>query len=446
MKEAFAPLSDSPRVQDILIAVGHNPLLAVLAGTVVTMLLQSSSASIAMIQILAFQGAFGTDWDVALRVAIPFILGDNIGTTITAQLAALPTSRNCKRAAMGHTIFNTIGVLYVLPLVWLGVFDKIVTFVAPFELSRGTIMLHLAVAHSVFNVFNTILFLPAIGWLEAIVLRILPVRDIERVQKPVVLERHLFSTPVIALEQARREIVRMTDGAQDAVQLAVDGIISGDSHRLEKVLIQEDITDEFQLEITSYLVALSQEQLSGDVSNRLPVLLHTVNDLERIGDHAVNIVEVARRKVEQGTVFSDSALAEATQLRREITAMFGHVRAALEKNDKSAAAAALIHENNLNRMQLEFRRSHVRRMGDGQCSAEAGLIFCDLVDNVEKIGDHLTNIAQAVIGGLQWAGVEPRVERAATQNADGAEIEDGTTPRQRPKNQRRTEREVPNEA
>jgi len=419
MKDAFDPLSDSPRVQEFLISVGHNPLLAVLAGTIVTMLLQSSSASIAMIQILALQGAFGTDWDVALRVAIPFILGDNIGTTITAQLAALPTSRNSKRTAMGHTIFNTIGVLYMLPLVWLGVFDKIVTFVTPVELSRTTIMLHLAVAHSTFNVFNTLLFLPLIGWLEAIVLKILPLRQIELVQKPVVLERHLFNTPVIALEQAKREIVRMAEGAEDAVQQAVKGIVDGNGRSLEKVMVQEDILDEFQLEITSYLVALSQEHLSEDVSNRLPVLLHTVNDLERIGDHAVNIVELARRKVEQNIVFSDSALEEAGLLKTEIGAMFGYVRKALEHNDKEAAKAALANENNLNRMQLDFRRSHVKRMGDGVCSAETGLIFCDLVDNVEKIGDHLTNIAQAVIGGLQWAGVEPRVEPAASPAPGG---------------------------
>jgi len=419
MKDAFGPLSDSPKVQEFLISIGDNPLLAVLAGTVITMLLQSSSASIAMIQVLAFQGAFGTDWEVALRVAIPFILGDNIGTTITAQLAALPTSRNAKRTAMGHTIFNTIGVLYMLPLVWLGVFDDVVRFVTPVGLSQSTVMLHLAVAHSTFNVFNTILFLPLIGVMEAVVLRILPVRPIERVQKPVVLERHLFHTPVIALEQARREIIRMAEGAQDAVQLAVSGIMEGNGRALKKVMVEEDLLDEFQLEITSYLVALSKKQLSEEVSSRLPVLLHTVNDLERVGDHAVNIVEIARRKLEHGIVFSDSALAEAGQLKDEIAQMFGRVQRALEQNDKAAAELALANENHLNKMQLDFRRSHVKRMSNGKCTAETGLIFCDLVDNIEKIGDHLTNIAQAVIGGLQWAGVEPKIERTAEPEADG---------------------------
>jgi phosphate:Na+ symporter len=213
MKEAFGPLKDSESAKQALIWLGGNPILAVIAGTLLTMLLQSSSASIAMIQTLAFQGAFGTDWDLVLRVAIPFILGDNIGTTITAQIAALRTSRNAKRTAMGHTMFNVIGVLYVLPLVQMGWFADAVEWVAPFKLSDGTIMVYLAIAHSTFNVFNTIVFLPLMRVLETIVMWILPVKEDEVVWQPVILEKHLLHTPVLALEQARREIVRMARAA-----------------------------------------------------------------------------------------------------------------------------------------------------------------------------------------------------------------------------------------
>jgi len=408
MKEGFGPLKDSQGAQEALVWLGRNPILAVLAGALMTALLQSSSASIAMLQMLAFQGAFGTDWDLALRVAIPFILGDNIGTTITAQLAALRTSRNAKRTAMGHTIFNVIGVAYMLPLVWTGLFDKIVVWVTPWKLSQSTIMVHIAAAHSVFNVFNTLVFLPVISWLEAIVMKILPVTKKELAERPVVLEKHLFSTPIIALEQTKREIIRMADGARSAVQQAVEGLIEEDSRKLKKAMVIEDIIDSFQLDITSYLAALSREQLSDEVSIKLPVLLHTVNDLERIGDHAVNIVEIAQRKIEQRMSFSEYALQEAAQLRKEIDQMFDYIKEALEDDNADTARKALLNENNLNRMQLEFRRNHVQRMSEGLCSAEVGLIFCDLVDNIEKIGDHLTNIAQAVIGGLQWAGVEPK--------------------------------------
>jgi len=408
MKDAFGPFEDIAKVQNALIWLGRNPILAVLAGAVITMLLQSSSASIAMVQLLAFGGAFGTDWDVALRVAIPFILGDNIGTTITAQLAALRTSRNSKRTAMGHTIFNVVGVLYMLPLVWTGLFSKMVTWITPWELSQSTIMVHLAVAHSTFNVFNTIVFLPIIHWLEVIVMKILPAKEEELAEKPVVLEKHLLNTPVIAMDQARREIVRMAKRARRAVQRAVEGLIEGDRRKLERMMQIEDIIDEFQYEITSYLAALSTKELSEKLSVELPVLLHTVNDLERVGDHAVNIVEIAGRKINQKLSFSNSALAEAEQLRKQAEQMFDCIIAALENNDTEAAKSALVNEDNLNKMQMDFRRSHVRRMSEGVCSAEAGLIFIDLVDNVEKIGDHLTNIAQAVIGGLQWEEVGPK--------------------------------------
>ena len=407
MKEAFDPLKTNQQVQEALIWLGRNPLLAVLAGTVMTMLLQSSSSSIAVIQILAFQGAFGTDWQQVLQVTIPFILGDNIGTTITAQLAALRTSRNAKRAAMGHTIFNVIGVAYMLPLVWLGWYSSAVEWITPGQLGQFTIMTHIFVAHFMFNAFNTIVFLPIIQGLAAIVAKIIPVTKAELAQKPVALEKHLLDTPVIALEQTKREIVRMAQTAQRALRLSISGIIDDDRKKLGLVRGIEDFIDLLQLEITSYLTALSRKILSDEVAIELPVLLHTVNDLERIGDHAVNIVEIGERKISQRLSFSNSALAEAEKLRKEIDQMFENIIAALEHNDVEVARSALANENNLNKMQIEFRRSHVQRMGEGICSAEAGLIFIDLVDNIEKIGDHLTNIAQAVTGGLQWEGVKP---------------------------------------
>lgn len=410
MKEAFAPLQQSESARQALIWLGCNPILGVLAGTLLTMLLQSSSASIALIQTLALQGAFGTDWEMVLRVTIPFILGDNIGTTITAQIAALRTSRNARRTAMGHTMFNVIGVLYVLPLVWIGWFADLVEWIAPVRLSQGTIMVYMAVAHSTFNVFNTIVFLPLIRLLEIIVLRILPVRASEVAIQPVVLERHLLQTPVLALEQARREIVRMARTAEKAVALAIESILAGPVKNFALVRELEDQTDAFQMEITSYLTDLSQETLSEEVSSELPVLLHAVNDLERIGDHAVNIVEIAERKTSQKLEFTEAATQEAEQIRAELAQMFRKVVAALDGSNVAAAGSALANEQKLNDMQLEFRRSHVARMTDGACTAVSGLIFIDLVDNAEKIGDHLTNIAQAAIGGLQWEGVKPRMK------------------------------------
>ncbi|TFG48693.1 MAG: Na/Pi cotransporter family protein [Candidatus Brocadiia bacterium] len=307
---------------------------------------------------------------------------------------------------MGHTLFNALGVAYMLPIVWLGWYSTAVEYITPFALTQKTIMVHIAVAHSLFNIFNTIVFVPVIGWLEYVVLKIIPVKKDEIEEKPVVLEKRLLNTPVLALDQARREIVRMTQRAKKACLRAMEGLIEDDVKKLEKVRKSEDLLDSFQDEITSYLVALSREQLSDEVSQELPVLLHTVNDLERIGDHAINIVEIAERKIEKKIVFSDSAKGESGLLQKEICEMLDKMIIALENNDKDAARSALVNEDALNRMQMDFRRSHVQRITENVCSPEAGLIFIDLVNNVEKMGDHLTNIAQATIGGLHWDKIE----------------------------------------
>jgi len=405
MKDSFSPLEGSERVQAVLISFGRYPLLAVLAGMVITMLLQSSSASIAMIQMLAVSGAFGDDWYQVLTIVIPFILGDNIGTTITAQLAALQANQNARRTAWAHTTFNVLGAFIWFWLIgWL---CKLVYVITPWQIGATTIAAYIAVAHTTIKVLDSVIFLPLTGVLEKIVILIVRERPSEVTVRPVVLDERLFSTPVIALEQAKREIVHVAKKAKKAVRRSINGIISDDKRRLESVRETEDIIDEFQLEITSYLSALSRNQLSDEVSTTLPVLLHTVNDLERIGDHAVNIVEIAERKIERNLSFSDFALGEANKLKEEVERMFDCIITALENNDIESAKSALGNEINLNKMQIDFRRSHVQRMTEGVCSAETGLVFIDMVDNVEKIGDHLTNIAQAVIGGLQWEGVDP---------------------------------------
>jgi len=409
MKEAFEPLEKSTKVQELFISLGDKPALAILAGAVVTMLLQSSSAAIAVVQLLAIGGAFGTNWQTALDVSIPFVLGSNIGTTITAQIAALQANRNAKRAACAHTIFNILGSLIAYPVVHFGLFSAFVLLIAPWQLGRDTIAPSIAVAHTIFNIVNSLIFLPMSGLLAKIVSKLVPEKPGEALVRPVVLEKHLLETPVIALEQAEREIIRMARTAKKALQHSIEGIIRNDRKELTFTVEIEDFIDRFQIDITTYLSELSQVQLSDEVAIELPVLLHTVNDLERIGDHAVNIVEIARRKIEKKLSFSDSALSEAERLRDEIEQMFNDIIAALEHDDVEHAKTAIDHERNVNNMQMEFRRSHVDRMGNGLCSAEAGLIFIDLVDNIEKIGDHLTNIAQAIIGGLQWEGVKPKI-------------------------------------
>lgn len=403
MKEAFGSLTADPRVHDVLIAIGGQPILAVAAGMIITMLLQSSSASIAMIQALAFAGAFGTDWDTALRVAVPFILGDNIGTTITAQIAAARTNLVGRRAAMGHTLFNVIGVMLVLPLVYLGWYVAAVKWISPAGLNQGTIMLHIAISHSLFNTSAAFLVLPAVGWLERLVILVLPTRPKHLEQMPMTLERHLLETPLVAIDQTRKELLRMCRTARDAVDLAMTAVTNNDTVAAAKVARKEQTVDEFQDEITRYLIELSQRQLDPEIANELPVLLHTVNDIERMGDHALNIAEVAERKAEKNEKFSDEATGEMAALQAEIHQMFDEVLLAVEHSDRQAAGRALEHEGSINQMQIDYRRTHISRLTNGTCAVLAGVFFIDVVDNLEKIGDHLANVAQGVVGGLQWS-------------------------------------------
>ncbi len=406
MEGAFMVLRESEGVRQWLTSLSDKPMLALLAGAVLTMLIQSSSASIMIVQTLAYTGAFGTPWSNAVNVAIPFVLGCNIGTTITAQLASLRTNLASRRTAWAHTMFNVLGSAIALPFVYVGLFGAFVHLVAPWQLSQETIMPTIAVAHTLFNVVNSVLFLPFAGVLEKVVIALVRPRKGEVVERAVVLETHLLNTPVLALQQAKREMIRMGKQAKLAVQNACEGLAEDDLRKLAAARRLEDSIDDYQTQITSYLVALSQRQLSDEVSVELPVLLHMVNDLERVGDHAVNIAEIADRKIEQKLTFSEEAVGDSSRMVQEAYTMFDGVLAALEKNSVQSAHAALANENMLNHMQLDFRRNHVCRMADGVCCAPAGLILIDLVDNLEKIGDHLTNIAQSVIGGLQWEGLD----------------------------------------
>jgi len=400
MKEGFSPLKGSEGVKHLFVEFSRHPLLGVLVGTGITMLLQSSSATVAMVQLLAFSGL------ISFEAAIPLILGDNIGTTITAEIAAIGTNVPARRAARAHTMFNVIGVCYMLIPVYFGWYSRAVNFIVPGPDDVRNVMVRIAVAHSLFNVFNAfVVFLPLLPWLEKVSVWMVRGKEAAVQAGPKFLEEHLLDTPPVALEQARREIVRMGKIAQSAVNDAIEGFFKNDSRLLADVEPKEEAVDSLQSEITRYLVALSQKNLSLEESESLPVLMHTVNDVERVSDHAVNIVELAERKINDDLPFTNFAIKELTHMSGRVDAMLNKVLQALEKNDKELAKQALKIEEELNTLQIELRRSHAERLNRGECKLLSGLVFLDFVDNLEKIGDHLTNIAQGIIGGLRWDGV-----------------------------------------
>lgn len=396
MKDAFDPLKDSQQLKDIFVMFANNPILGVLAGTVFTVLLQSSSATIAIVQVLAFNGLITFD------AAVPLILGDNIGTTITAQFAAMGSNYNARRTAMSHTLFNVIGVTYMLIFVYLGWYQRFINFIIPGEITLINIMFYIAVAHSCFNVVNALVFLPLVGWLEKISIWAVPKKKGVEDMGPQYLEEHLLDTPPLAMQQVRNEIVYMLSVAKKSVIAAVEGLMENNEKKLQKAITYEQATDDLQSEITQYVIELSQRELTPEESQEIPVLLHNVNDIERIGDHAKNLAEVARTKIDQDIVFSNEATRDMEEMKSELFFMLFETKDAIEQSDVLKATELLDRENRINELQVKMKEAHVDRLNKGACLLKSNFIFLDFIDNIEKIADHLTNINQGVIGKMQW--------------------------------------------
>jgi len=406
MKGSLGPLKENPLTQDFLLNFSTNPLLGILAGTLVTVIVQSSSATTGLIMAMAFNGL------LSFPLCISLILGANIGTTVTAQLASIGTNITARRTAFAHTLFNVIGAGYMLVFIYNGWFAQFIEFITPGSVETN-LLRHIANAHVVFNVANTLVFLPFVGLLEKVCLRILPgeVGLEEVAAEPKFLEKHLLDTPPVALDQATKEMMRMSELAQDAISCAMRGFFDNNRRLLGRVHRQEEAVDNLQREITQYLVAISQRELTPQESEKLPALLHSVNDIERIGDHAENLQELAERALEEKVPFSKDAIKELNLVYNEVNAMVDDVKRALENDSHEHAQAALRREDNLNRMQIELRQNHIQRLNEGKCFVLSGIIFLDFINNLEKIGDHLTNVAQAVMGSFQWDDVKKYKEK-----------------------------------
>jgi len=396
MKDAFAPLKESEFIKEVFVSFSNTPWLGVLAGIVFTFLLQSSSATIAIVQILAFNGI------ISFEAAIPLILGDNIGTTITAQMSAVGTNLNARRAAMSHTLFNVIGVAYMLIFVYLGWFGKLIDIIIPGEITTINIMFYIAVAHSTFNIINTLVFLPFIGFLENMSIRLVPRTEESIDFGTQYLEKHLLDTPSLALEQVYNEIIYMLTISRKAATHALASFLESDTKRIKKTLMLETVTDNLQSEITQYIIDLSKRNLPPGEAEAVPVLIHNVNDLERVGDHCQSLAELARRKIEENLPFNDQAVSEIKLMWGQIEQMFEEADYALRNSDVKTARKMLEREKHINRLQEQFKQSHILRLNDGNHHLDSGFIFLEFIDNLEKIGDRLTNIAQSVIGKMKW--------------------------------------------
>ncbi len=402
MGQGFAPLRDADFFHNLMISVENRAIWGVLVGTTFTALVQSSSATIGVLQELAYQGA------LTYNQAVPILLGDNIGTTITALLASIGTTVAARRTAISHFLFNFLGTLIFLPLFLLGIFPVMVRlftnyicFLLPgfggtWEIIN--VKMQLAQTHGVFNVLNTLIQLPFVSVLAAIVTRIIPGEGVLAKFEPEYLEPRLLTNPSVALGQVGREVERMGDLATEALKHTSAYFFTGVKAEAEKTLQFEEIINNLQRKITNYIVRISKEKLSDEDNQRAYMYLQTIIDIERVGDHAENIVELTATRIEKNIVFSQNAIDDIQGMFNKTISLYAQAVECLENRDPWLAREIIKGDDLIDQMEKELRRAHIDRLNEGVCSGEAGAIYLDVLSNLERIGDHAVNIAQYVLG------------------------------------------------
>lgn len=419
MGVGLKPLREYDLFLSLMTDVENHALLGVLIGTVFTMVVQSSSATIGVLQELADQGA------VTYMQAVPILFGDNIGTTITALLASIGTTVMARRAAVTHMLFNVTGTIIFLPLTILGIFPEIVRLVTDyifillpgFEGTWDTINIRMQIAqtHGVFNITNTLIQLPFVSALAYIVTKFIKGKVKEVEFGPKYLEPRLLSNPAVAIGQATLEILRMGQIAREFVNDAIEYFFSRgigkDTVVLEK---KEELINLLDQETTDYIIKLSEKRMTKEESNRSTMLLQAINDIERIGDHAENIVELAEYAIKHNVTFSEQALENMRSMAKVTDEMVELAMKALGSNDRKTAYRIIDHEVQVDRMQKEYRKAHIKRLNEKLCSGSAGAVFLDILSNLERIGDHCVNIAEYVLEEPQYE-LEAQVKNAVLE-------------------------------
>ena len=383
MSGAVSGLREVPAFRQLFVAF-TNPLLGVLAGAALTAIIQSSSASVGILQALALSG------QVSYAAAIPIIMGQNIGTCVTALISSVGTSRNAKRAAIVHLSFNVIGTV-----VWLTVFCIVRAVAAPAILGESATMYGIAIAHTAFNVACTALLLPASGLLEKLAIRLVP--DGKKRDAEVTLDERLLATPPLALEQCSVVAEDMAYYASGALKKAIDCVMEFDPKAAQEVRESEDKTDKYEDMLGTYLLKLGAEPLSDTASEEVTELLKLIGDFERIGDHAVNIIESAEEMHDKQLEFSRSAKYELSVMSAAVGEVMDLAVKAFAENDAQAASCVEPLEQVVDDLKDELRTRHILRMKKGECSIEAGFVWSDLLTNLERASDHCSNVALCVL-------------------------------------------------
>ncbi len=385
MSDAVSGLQDVPEFRSILLMF-QNPILGVLAGAVLTAVIQSSSASVGILQALSATGA------VTMGAAVPIIMGQNIGTCFTALLSSFGTNRNAKRTAMVHLSFNVIGTVF-----WLTVFTAVDMLFTPALFDEAATHASIAAAHSLFNIGCTMLLYPQTRLLEKLAYILVP--DTETPVEITPLDERLLVTPAVALERCHAVASEMADAAVEALELGLEGLVRYSSDLPEKIRALEDKTDKCEDMIGNYLVKLSSGQLSDHDSAEATRLLKIIGDLERIGDHGVNLAESAQQMQDKGISLTDVAGRELTNFSSAIIEILHLTRKAFADGDQSAASLVEPLEEVIDGIKDRCRTSHIKRLQQGKCTIEAGFIWNDILTDLERTSDHCSNIAGSIGGG-----------------------------------------------
>lgn len=389
MGNGMKPLRTLEGFTDMMISMSDQPMLGAIVGTVFTLVVQSSSATVGILQGLYAENL------VNLQGALPILFGDNIGTTITAVLASIGASVAAKRAAATHVLFNVIGTVVFLLI--------LVPFTAYIEWISGVLALEnkmqIAFAHGSFNIANTIIQFPLIGAWAYLVTRMIPGEDVTIEYKPKHLDRHFIDqSPSVAIGQAKEEIIRMGEFSVQGLQESFDYLKTGNKKHAEIAYQIEDAINNLDRKITDYLVEISSVSISPIESTRHFMLIDAVRDIERIGDHFENIVELIDFRDVNRVKLTPDAMEDLTEM---FTLTIQTVEQAIESlnmNDIEMARSVAEKEDLIDKMERKFRKNHIVRLNEGACSAQAGMVFVDIVSNLERIGDHAVNIAEAILG------------------------------------------------
>lgn len=408
MKHAFDPLKTSDEFRQLFMIVGDNHLIGVMIGAILTMIVQSSSATIGITIALATSGILSFDASVAL------ILGENIGTTITANLAAIGTNLAARRTAFAHFLFNSLGVCYML--LFFPFFLNFISSMTPGDADfviqthdqvarmggelgdKPFIARHIANTHTMFNIVNTIIFLPLVGLLAKISTVVIRGSDEDVEFHLKYLDNRVLSTPPIALAQARSETRRMAQIAGEMVDETLLFLQDNDLKKIPDLEKKEDLTDVLQKEITDFLVKLSQKSITQESSREVASMMNMVNDLERVGDHCENLWTLNQRKLDQKITFSDIAMNEISEISELTREFLATIIQALEEKNTGIFDEAHRLEDGIDDIEERLRNNHIKRLNTGECTVNSGLIFIDMLHNFEKIGDHTYNFAKAVVG------------------------------------------------